>query len=82
LPSPLTEKWRREMRDRFLFEFDVLDGPGFREFVLADLEGPSPEPRRVIASLELMRRAENLEALGTAAPSLDVVVVDEARPPT
>ena len=40
---------------------------------------PSPEPRRVIASLELMRRAENLEALGTAAPSLDVVIVDEAH---
>ena len=78
-PSPLTQKWRREMRDRFLFDFEVLDGQGFREFVTADRGGPSPEPRRVIASLELMRRAENLEALGTAAPSLDVVIVDEAH---
>ncbi|WP_156027720.1 helicase-related protein [Candidatus Solirubrobacter pratensis] len=78
-PSPLTQKWRSEMRDRFLFDFEVLDGQGFREFVTTDLDAPSPEPRRVIASLELMRRAENLEALGTAAPSLDVVIVDEAH---
>ena len=78
-PSPLTQKWRREMRDRFLFDFDVVDGPGFREFVFADRGGPNPEPRRVIASLELMRRAENLEALGTAMPNLDVVIVDEAH---
>jgi len=78
-PSPLTEKWRREMRERFLLDFEVLDGPGLREFVSAELDGPSPEPRRVIASLELMRRAENLEALGTAAPRLDVVIVDEAH---
>jgi superfamily II DNA or RNA helicase len=78
-PSPLTEKWKREMRDRFLLDFEVLDGAGFRDFVAADVDGPSPEPRRVIASLELMRRAENLELLGTAAPSLDVVIVDEAH---
>src|SRR3954452_19278813 len=58
-PSPLTQKWKREMRDRFLFDFEVLDGPAFRQFVYADLDGPSPEPRRIIASLELMRRAEN-----------------------
>jgi len=61
-PSPLMQKWRREMRDRFLFDFEVLDGAGFRDFVSADLDGPSPEPRRVIASLELMRRAENLRS--------------------
>ena len=78
-PSPLTEKWRREMRDRFLFDFEVVDGQGFRDFVAADAEGPSPEPRRIIASLELMRRAENLEALGTYAPALDVLIVDEAH---
>ncbi|MEN3284721.1 MAG: hypothetical protein V7607_5861 [Solirubrobacteraceae bacterium] len=78
-PSPLTQKWRSEMRDRFLIDFEVLDGPSFRDFVSSDADGPSPEPRRVIASLELMRRAENLEALGTAAPSIDVVIVDEAH---
>lgn len=78
-PSPLTEKWRREMRDRFLLDFTVVDGTGFRDFVAADAEGPSPEPRRVIASLQLMRREENIEALGTYAPKLDVVIVDEAH---
>jgi len=78
-PSPLTEKWRRDMRDRFLLDFEVLDGPRVRDFASVDIDGPSPEPRRVIASLELMRRAENLEVLGTAAPRLDVVIVDEAH---
>ena len=78
-PSALTQKWRREMRDRFLFDFEVVDGEGFRDFVTADRDGPSPEPRRVIASLELMRREENLETLGTVAPRIDVVIVDEAH---
>jgi superfamily II DNA or RNA helicase len=78
-PSPLTEKWRREMRERFLFDFEVLDGSSFREFIAADSNGPSPEPRRVIASLELMRRAENIAALGEQTPNLDVVIVDEAH---
>ena len=67
------------MRDRFLLDFEVLDGVGFREFVMVDHDGPSPEARRVIASLELMRREENLIALQTAAPALDVVIVDEAH---
>src|SRR3954469_19717802 len=75
-PSPLTQKWRREMRDRFLFDFEVVDGEGFRDFVAADVDGPSPEPRRVIASLEIMRREENLDALATTSPSIDVVIVD------
>lgn len=78
-PSPLTEKWRLEMRDRFLLDFTVVDGDGFRAFVAADSGGPTPEPQRIIASLQLMRRAENLEALGTHAPKLDVVIVDEAH---
>lgn len=78
-PSALTQKWRNEMRERFLLDFEVLDGAAFREFAAADRTGPAPEPRRVIASLELMRRAENLEALGTEAPNLDVVIVDEAH---
>ena len=78
-PSPLTVKWKREMRERFLLDFDILDGASFREFVRSDEHGPSPEPRRVIASLELMRREENLDALLDAQPRLDVVVVDEAH---
>lgn len=78
-PSPLREKWRREMQERFMLDFTVLDGAGLRDFVSSDADGPSPEPRRLIASLELLRRADNLEALGTQAPQLDVVIVDEAH---
>ena len=78
-PSALTQKWRQEMRDWFLIDFEVVDSQRFREFVNADQQGPSPEPRRIIASLELMRRADNLELLGTVAPQLDVVIVDEAH---
>ena len=78
-PSPLTQKWRREMRDRFLLDFEIVDGPSLREFASADVKGPAPEPRHIIASLELLRRAENLETLVSYAPHLDVVVVDEAH---
>ena len=78
-PSALTTKWRREMRERFLIDFHRRRLPSCREFTTADAHGPSPEPRRIIASLELLRRADNLELLGTGAPALDVVVVDEAH---
>jgi superfamily II DNA or RNA helicase len=78
-PSPLVEKWRREMRDRFLLDFEILDGRGFREFVRSDIDHVAPEPRRLIASLELMRRAENLDALAEHQPRLDVLIVDEAH---
>jgi ATP-dependent helicase HepA len=78
-PSALTEKWRSEMRDRFLMDFDVLDSARLREFLRTDLGGPAPLPSRLIGSLELLRRSEMLEALGTSAPQFDAVIVDEAH---
>lgn len=78
-PSPLTEKWRREMRERFLMSFDVLDGRRFRELVAASARDPLADPVRGITSLELLRREENLGQLGETAPRLDLVIVDEAH---
>lgn len=78
-PSPLTEKWRREMRERFLASFDVLDGRAFRQALKTSTSDPLAEPLRGITSLELLRREENLTLLGELAPQLDLVIVDEAH---
>lgn len=78
-PSPLKEKWRSEMRERFLLDLDVLDGPSFRDRVIRITDDPLAEPLRGIASLELLRGEENLALLGERSPRLDVVIVDEAH---
>lgn len=43
-PSSLMEKWRREMRDRFLFDFDVLDGPASASSSPPTSMDPAPSP--------------------------------------
>lgn len=77
-PSSLLTKWRRELIERFDLDFEVVNGPGFREAV-SDIATRGHEPRRLIASLELLRRAENVEALAEHSPRFDVLIVDEAH---
>jgi len=62
-----------------VLDFEILDSEALGAFITADARGPSPEARRIIVSLELLRRADNLEQLGTSAPNIDVVIVDEAH---
>jgi superfamily II DNA or RNA helicase len=78
-PSALTEKWRREMRERFLLDFEVVNGPRFREILATETDGTPSEPRRIITSLELIRRDENLDQLRLHRPAIDVLIVDEAH---
>ena len=78
-PSSLLNKWRSELRERFDWEFTVHDGPSLRDGLAELSRLGDAAPFRGIASLELMRRAENLEALDDAKPRLDVVIVDEAH---
>ena len=78
-PSPLKEKWRAEMRERFLLDFEVASGTRLRQAIKEATEDAYPEPLRLIASLELLRREENLEYLSEAVPALDLVIVDEAH---
>ena len=77
-PSALLEKWRRELRERFEWDFEIVRGAAFRE-AIAESGLRSEAPMRMIASLELLRREENLSALIEARPRLDAVIVDEAH---
>ena len=77
-PSALTQKWRRELSERFQLEFEVLDGPRFRERAREIALQPL-EPVRAIGSIELLRRAENIDALVEHRPRFDVVIADEAH---
>ena len=77
-PSALTDKWRGELRERFEWDFEIVDGAGLRD--LLERSSRVPEmPLRLIASLELMRREENLTALQDHVPRFDLVIVDEAH---
>lgn len=77
-PSSLMTKWREELRERFDLDFEVVDGPRFRS-VVADIARQGGEPRRLIGSLELLRRAENIEAVIESRPHFDLLIVDEAH---
>jgi ATP-dependent helicase HepA len=77
-PSALTTKWKRELGERFQLDFEVLDGPSFRERVREIALQPM-EPVRAIGSIELLRRGENLDALEEYKPRFDVVIADEAH---
>ncbi len=78
-PSPLKEKWRGEMRERFLLDFEVVSGARLREAITEANEAHNAQPLRLIASLELLRRDENLSCLSETVPPMDLVVVDEAH---
>lgn len=77
-PSALTQKWKRELAERFQLDFEILDGATFRdrarEIALQPLESV-----RAIGSIELLRRGENLDALDEHRPRFDVVIADEAH---
>ena len=77
-PAALLAKWKGELGERFEWDFEILDGPRFRE--LLDEASANPEqPFRAIGSIELLRRSDNLELLTDRRPQLDAVIVDEAH---
>ncbi len=78
-PSALMNKWRSELRERFDLDFEIYDGPSLRNEINELNRLGDSAPLRGIASLELLRRAENIEALDQAKPTLDMVIVDEAH---
>lgn len=77
-PSSLTRKWKGELKERFDLDFEVLDGPKLREHMEA-FQADRAQPLRAIASIELMRRMENFDAVVDGRPPLDVLIVDEAH---
>lgn len=77
-PSALLGKWRSELRERFEWDFEILDGTRFRELI-DEVAAYPDQPFRAIGSLELLRRAENNQLLAERRPALDAVIVDEAH---
>jgi len=72
-PAGLIRNWQEELRDAFRLHFDVL-GVDFLDHGAASWENK----RRVIASIDRIKRPQRLERL-LAGPRWDMVVFDEAH---
>jgi len=78
-PARLAPKWQRELSQRFGERFDVVKGRQFIE-LSNDLErGREVAPFRWISSFEGIRKKEVQEAIESANPTLDLLIVDEAH---
>lgn len=77
-PSSLVGKWRSEMENRFNFELVELDGKTLPEFEAKVESGRLPHRGAYIASLNKLRRWENLGNL-TGLLKFDLIVFDEAH---
>jgi SNF2 family DNA or RNA helicase len=75
-PGSLVEQWQDELTDKFQLGFDILT----RDLVDASRSGnPFAERPLWIARMDMLSRAEDLQALLTAAPEFDLIVCDEAH---
>ncbi|AKB85359.1 helicase-related protein [Methanococcoides methylutens] len=85
-PNSLTQKWAREMKERFFLDFEVLDGKKL-SYVLNSAIQDGIFPRKYafsIVGLQLFRRKEYLDLLNELdsrreAATFDLVVIDEAH---
>lgn len=79
VPSSLTVKWQREMRDRFMRPLKVLGKPELAEFVTELRQGRDPDLVGIVSLESLRTYREILEELITLRPRFDVAIVDEAH---
>jgi ERCC4-related helicase len=78
-PSSLLVKWRREMRDRFMRELQIMRLGDLHNY-LERLEHNPEEPLAAIMSLEALRgRASVHDALEASGIEFDLVIMDEAH---
>ena len=77
-PSNLVPKWRREMEERFDFHLEELSGTTLEEFQERVETGRLPKRGAYIASLERLRRWEELPNL-TGLLQFDLAIFDEAH---
>lgn len=79
-PSALVEKWQGEMRQRFGFDLERLDGSGLRRLADKVADGKQPKEYAHIVSLQTLSRAAEARGLLTDADfSADLCIVDEAH---
>ncbi len=75
-PGSLVEQWQDELSEKFGLGFDILT----RDQVEASRTGnPFTERPCWVARMDMLSRAEDLQALLTAAPEFDLIVCDEAH---
>ncbi|APF36459.1 RNA helicase [Chelatococcus daeguensis] len=75
-PGSLVEQWQDELKDKFSIDFDILT----RDQIEASSTGNFfAERQRVIARLDMLSRAQDLQDRLKAAPSWDLVICDEAH---
>jgi superfamily II DNA or RNA helicase len=75
-PGSLVEQWQDELSEKFGLLFDILT----RDQVEAAATGNFfAEKQRVIARLDMLARAEDLQKRLQAAPTWDLIICDEAH---
>ena len=75
-PGSLVEQWQDELRDKFSTDFNILT----RDQVEASASGNFfGEKQRVIARLDMLSRAQDLQDQLKAAPTWDLIICDEAH---
>lgn len=79
VPSRLTSKWRKELRDRFEEHFDVVTGKQLVELTERLRRGNDVEPFRWIVSYESARKEDVRIALEDTQPAIDVLIADEVH---
>jgi len=78
-PSSLLGKWRREMRDRFMRELQIMRLSDLQAY-LERLEHNPEEPLSAVMSLESLRgRASVHDAIEASGIEFDLVIMDEAH---
>jgi superfamily II DNA or RNA helicase len=75
-PGSLVEQWQDELREKFSIDFEILT----RDQVVSSSTGNFfAEKQRVIARLDMLSRAQDLQDRLKAAPTWDLVICDEAH---
>jgi superfamily II DNA or RNA helicase len=78
-PASLVSKWKQEMEERFGFELRDFDRSVMANFADKLLRNQLPPRFAYIATIERMRRWEELQFLAERQMPLDLLIIDEAH---
>ena len=78
-PSPLVEKWRDEMANRFDRLVDRFSKDTLEALIETSKRGDPSKPISLVASMQKLRTPQILETLASNNIHFDLVIVDEAH---